>query len=680
MRVVRFSRTTTRWALLLAASVLSSACGSDPEPGGTVCGGVVRDGECYQLCEDKLCVEGNACVFPQDRPEGYCTLPCQNNDGCPYGFACYAGVPNAAGEAGNYCLTLGLPDNGKPAAACTSTSDCDNLHGLFCFEGACSFPCSSVFATCPDGSMCKGDPEANAEGPAGYCVPAPADFGVDGRYGTDCPFGDSQCDEAGGYVCLGAEGASDAYCSKPDGCQQDADCPSGYWCGAIRSAAADADDIDFTKQPKTCLRRGFCHPCETDMDCGHTEAAICVPDKQGEKFCSTPCAPGTNACVIGASCEDVGDGRTACRPDVGACYSKDPKGCDPCRIDPDCGPNAMCVTGKWGYKPGMNWCSTPCGANSEHGKASCPVAPNGLEMLCLDENMIGLGGPFDATAPNYLYKHCYAPFTVDNTEYYPGVDPPNGACGNGKVEPGEECDDANATVGDGCVDCKVTAECTFTISEPNEDGNPVIAPAPDQVKVTAADPDPAMPYVISMSFCRTFKVEGALETAGDIDVIAVMLPNEGTMFVDTYTSTPGTCTADLVTEARAWKDGETLGHESFLDLTVPCEKLSDAPEDYASTGYACPGSPTHLGCGTCDGPGVCGVCDDDSGQGDCTRMQVSTATSFSGYPIYFDGRYKVIRVYARDPGATVGNFIVIGTRFTAQAYVGPSLPVALGCY
>ncbi|HNS97935.1 MAG TPA: DUF4215 domain-containing protein [Polyangiaceae bacterium] len=678
MKLAGRYRAFARWVCMLSASVLGSACGSDPEPGGTICGGVTHEGQCLQRCEDSVCVQGNACAFTEDHPEGVCTLPCDNNDACPYGFACYSGIANAQGEAGQFCLDLGLPEQGKPGAACTSTDDCDSLHGLYCFEARCSFPCESIFETCPDGLMCKGDPSPAAGNPLGYCVPAPSDMGVDGRYGTNCPFGDSQCDEAAGFVCLGAEGTADAYCSKPDGCQQDADCPSGYWCGAIRTLTEK--DIDFSKQPKTCLRRGFCHPCESDLDCEYVDGAICVPDTRGEKFCSTPCELDSNACLIGTSCVDGGDGRTACRPDVGYCYSKDPKGCDPCRIDPDCGPNSTCVSGKWGYKPTLNWCSTPCGPNSEHGKATCPVAPNGQEMLCLDENMLSLGGPFDADDPAYLYKHCYAPFTVDNTELYPGKDPPSNVCGNGRVEAGEECDDGNSYAGDGCDQCKVTAACTFTVQEPNSDGNPVVSPKPSHVKYEGEKLDPAMPYVISTAVCKTFKVEGALETAGDVDVIAIMLPNAAEMFVDTFTSTPGTCTADLVTEARAWKNGETTDHENLLDLSVPCKKLSSLPEDYASTGYACPGSPTHLGCGTCDGPGVCGVCDDDSGHGDCSRMMVSTATSFGNYPIYFDGRYKVLRVYAKDPGATVGNYILIGSRYSSQAMLGPSTPVVLSCY
>ena len=118
---------------------------------------------------------------------------------------------------------------------------------------------------------------------------------------------------------------------------------------------------------------------------------------------------------------------------------------------------------------------------------------------------------------------------------------------------------------------------------------------------------------------------------------------------------------------------------NLLDLSVPCEKLSDVIVDLAN-GKACSGAPTHLGCGTCSGPGTCGVCDDDSGHGDCSRMLVSTATTYGEYPIYFDGMFKVLRVYAKDPNTTVGRYVLVGSRFTKEALFGPSTPIALSCY
>lgn len=669
---------TVQLSAMLIATVAALGCGSESEPAGTVCGGVVRDGTCLQRCEDSLCNPGNICVFTPERTEGYCTVSCESNDGCPWGHACVSDV-QTANDPGSYCLDLELPGQGAVGATCSTDEDCDVGHGVGCFEGSCAFPCPSVLSDCPDGTMCKGDPDAASGEAGGYCVAAQADWLVPGRYGTDCPLGDEQCDVAAGFECVGPQGTPDANCSKPDGCVTDADCPSGYWCGETR--VVENDVIDFARQPKTCLRREFCSPCESDVDCSHTTNAICVPDANGEGFCSTPCEVGADSCVIGARCEELGDGRTACRPDRGVCHVSEPQGCDPCRVDSDCGPNAVCYPGAWGYKPAMPWCSTPCGGPDSFGKNTCPVAPNGLEMLCLDENQLLLGGPFDETSPAHAYEHCYAPITVDNTERFPGEDPPNNACGNWKIESGEECDDGNTDPAYGCADCMVTAACTFTIEEPNGDGDPALTPVPNHIKISGTGLEPNLPLVISTSLCTTFKVEGAIEEAGDIDVIAIMIPNGASMWIDTFTSSVGSCTADLTTEARAWKNGEKASDESLLDLSVPCEALSDDPENYASTGYACPGSPTHLGCGSCDGPGVCGVCDKDSGYGNCNRLWVQTTTLFGGqYPVYFDGRYKVLRVYSSDPAMTVGNFVLIGNRFVESAPMSPSTPPTIGCY
>lgn len=46
-------------------------------------------------------------------------------------------------------------------------------------------------------------------------------------------------------------------------------------------------------------------------------------------------------------------------------------------------------------------------------------------------------------------------------------------CGNGTVEPGEQCDDANLVAGDGCSDtCKLEATCGNGVIEPGEDCEP----------------------------------------------------------------------------------------------------------------------------------------------------------------------------------------------------------------
>jgi cysteine-rich repeat protein len=310
-------------------------------------------------------------------------------------------------------------------------------------------------------------------------------------------------------------------------------------------------------------------------------------------------------------------------------------------------------------------------------------------MLCLNENQYDLGGPYkanDSSAPNYLYNHCYAPLTVDNSELFPDKDPPNNTCGNAKRDPNEECDDGNKVATDGCDKCKVTANCTFTITEPNADGNPALSPIPYHVPVSGAEYEPAMQYVITLSktHCATFKIEGAIEAPGDIDNIAFQLPEDAYAWIETFTSSVGSCSSDLRTEIRTWKDSEKIADPTYLDLSVPCEKLTTDIIDEAN-GKLCPTSPNHLACGSCNGPGYCGKCDEDNGIGQCNRLYLTTNptsidTNLGAIPINFEGQYKVMRVYARDAQATVANYIVIGSRFTAQADTGASTPPATSCY
>lgn len=728
---------------------LAIGCGSSDDP-EVVCNGVSAGGKCLKKCDDTACAQDNVCYATGAHPEGFCSIACVDTAACPEGFACESGTAMLSGGNAMLCVRLDIVDGGKRGTPCAGAEECDSGHGLSCvsdscqypcsnstecppmladasgnsiaaacdgtackpvtelpppgglggdcsvtglcddaaglscMEGICTVPCESIQYGCPDGFACKGTP--TSESTPGYCAPKGPEEGP-GQYGSSCPTGSAQCDASNDFVCIGPEGTSDAYCTKKDGCTQDDECPSGFWCGAIR-VGSGTQDVDFSTQPRVCMRRTFCAPCETDIDCSFQTNGICVPDANGEKFCSLPCAPGTDSCILGASCEDTGDGRTACRPDVGACHVDEPTGCSPCRIDPDCGPNALCSTGGIGWKPGMNWCMSPCGGPDANGKGTCAIAPNGLEMMCLDENQLSLGGPFTSAEPNYLYNHCYAPYTMDVTAKYPGQDPPEGICGNFRREGDEECDDGNLTETDGCTtDCKITPECKFTLTEPNDDANPVISPVPKHITLTGADNDPVFDNVIDVFKCQTFLVEGALETAGDVDSIGFKLPNKYYAWLDSYTSTIGACSdADIVTEVRAWREGTKTTDPDLMDTSVPCEGLSSEILDLAN-GQACGTDPNtgklYLGCGSCDAPGVCGSCDDDSGLGDCTRMLLSTTSSIStssgNIPVRYEGQYKMIRVFAKSPQATVANYMIVVNRFIAES-IGPATPPGVTCY
>jgi cysteine-rich repeat protein len=542
-----------------------------------------------------------------------------------------------------------------PGEPCSETRACKADSGLACAQGYCRATCSSVADGCASGFECLALPAGDPSGAPGVCLPGGKLSGP-GQYGTFCP--DAMiCDKAAGFFCKGVPGDASAFCTQKDGCATDTDCPAAFWCGSVTNPIDDKGNIDFDHPIKACLTREFCSPCATDLDCSAKTGGICVPDVNGEKFCSLPCNPGKNSCQIGVSCVDLGDGRSACRPDVGVCHVADaPKGCDPCRIDTDCGPGGLCNNGAVGNKPGMRWCSTPCGGPDASGKNTCPIAPNGAEMVCLDENELSLGGPFDSTQPNSIYKRCYKPLTVDNTDAFKGKDPTNNACGNSKREGDEECDDGNKTTTDGCDNCKIIPTCRFTLAEPNDDGKTTLM-------------QDGMPFDKVPTFCKSVLVEGSIEAAGDIDSLLFSLPDGASAWAELFTDKPGACSGDLLLEIRGGN----------VDLNVKCKDLSASVKNLdGETPSLCPDNAT-LGCGSCDTPGICGSCDDDSGIGDCPKMLISSTLQFQGYKVKFDSAVKTARIYARDPSATVANYILVVDRLTPGDQ-GPASPPGLGCY
>ncbi len=673
-----FPSQTLRTALtaLAVTGALSIGCSDDETP-EKKCGGVERDGQCFKLCDEAKCAENNLCFKTEERPEGFCALQCTDVAGCPIGYKCDPNHETLSGESGlGFCKGLGLASDGALGTTCTGDAQCDTGHGFTCLGGKCTTPCAAIGDACPTGYECVGNPSPSAGGAKGMCAETKVPV-VDKQYGTPCPSGkDDACDTANGFSCVGPVG--EGYCTKKDGCTSDDQCPTGYWCGTMRTALDDKN-IDFSKRPRACVKRTWCTPCSTDVDCSLQLGAVCAADTNGEKFCSMPCVLGGNSCIIGAECVDTGGGKGVCRPDVGVCHEANPKGCSPCRNDADCGDNAICAGGSVGYKPGMNWCLTPCG--EENGKSTCPVAPNGLEMMCLDDVNYDLGGPFSASDPNYIYKHCYAPYTVDNTEKYLESDPPRNTCGNYVREPGEECDDGNMNSADGCADCKVTADCTFSATEPNGDlwlgEGPALNKEPGHLTI-GTDWDPNMKWVISTQKCPTFKVFGSIDAPGDVDTVAFMLSNEQYAWLETFSGEVGACNGDLRTEVRPWGNAEQSAKLNLMDPDVKCEQLTSEIKDLANNKLC---SDNKLGCGSCTQSGLCGQCDSDNGIGACNRMLVSTSTKLYGqYEVKFDGKYRMIRIYGQDPTVTVSDYVIVVQKFVAQSNFGTSTPPALSCY
>lgn len=642
-------------ALFAALVVGLPACGgSDDDAPASVCNGVKRaDGKCYAKCNPASCADGTECVTTELAKEGDCMPACTKTSECLLGAACTEQTRQGTTETAMFCTPrIYLTDDaGKPKAAglpgdpCTSSAECDDGHGVRCVDGTCtSVPSCGGLKDCAAGS---GTACVTKDGVTG-CFPV-KEHGK-GQYGSVCPNGAADCDAGAGFVCVGAAGDIDAYCAKKgkDVCKTDADCSPGFWCGET-TPVDDKNNKLWDQTSAICLRRSFCAPCATDLDCSQQTGAVCVPDAQGEKFCSLPCDPTKPSCRRGSECVDVGAGAFACRPITGACHAKGtPSGCDACRIDKDCGPGAICRGSKEGFQPTVPTCAVPCGPKDASGKPTCPKAPNGFEMVCLDENTFDTGffsGPYTPADGNAAYGLCYPPFTVNNAAEYVGKVPPRNTCGNAIREGNEECDDSNLSIGDGCDgDCKVVPECRFRVEEPNGDDARQL--------VGSSGPVDRVP-----TECDTFLVEGAIETGGDIDAIDFDIDGGQFDYVTVFTDEIGSCSADLVAEVRT----------GTVNLAKTCKDLHGAMECSSTTSA----------CGSCSNDGQCGACDDDGGIGACPRLMVthSAGPAQKGSKIVlqttkYSGPDQRLRIYAKSPSATVSKYIVVVERLQSDTAYG----------
>lgn len=717
-------RLLTKTALLsffLLGSI--AGCSGDDDQPGTVCGGVVgKDGKCKQKCdkdnEAQFCaavgVTGSgACIESEEHPEGQCQQTCTAVTDCAVGYECKAGVTSMTQGSVSICSSLNLPNGGGQGVTCADNTACDQGHGFICISGTCQ-PDGSTGDTCtadtdcltegnvciggkcgaksPEGGACEEDTDCKsadlvckggtcgkkgdvgdecstaadcetAGGPCvngtclkpctsssqcadgegcklGGCLEVPAQTG-EGGYGTICTDGNSQCDTDNDYVCFTPQIGADPFCTQLEGCTADTDCPMGFWCGEARTADADGNWA-FGQNKKACLANEFCSPCATDADCQgfNYPGSICVAGADGEKFCTVECNPDSNSCITGAGCREIADGRTVCTPDAGACHDANPTGCSACRVDSDCGDGGVCWSNLvGGYRPELGWCSVPCGAGNSGKDNVCPVADTtgGLEMICLDENVKEMffygDGWTEASAPDYMYKHCMPPLTIDASTAFLPKDFPLNACGNGVREEGEECDD-NSTANDGCTNCKVDANCKFTHDEADDSGTLLTIP----------------------DACKTAVITGSL-TAGDIDSVMFTLREGPAAWVETFTNNLFECDADLVLEVRG----------GTVDTNKGCDSLSQAILNLeAASPSFCPGSPTHMGCGSCSLAGLCGVCDDDNGLNGCNRVYARTVLNFDNggtlYPVYFDSKEKTVRVYAKDDQTSVDSYKILISR------------------
>jgi hypothetical protein len=244
------------------------------------------------------CAAGNQCIDDGSGSGPQCHLVCTGQT-CPFGYYCNDGV--LSGQAADWC-----------APNTTAVSE-------------------------PDGSSPWGTP----------CLP------------TKGESSNPACDLADGFICYGVSPTdANAFCTI-DGCQQDSDCPGGWWCETVNTRPnVTTAKRSFGATRTVCKPRDYCASCKMDHDCpsaanGTQQHCVALPGSGGDaappgNYCSPQCASNAD-CTLDATCVTQW---SVCTPAQGtSCRSDDDcppasgtyQHCDSGTCTPECGSAADCT-------------------------------------------------------------------------------------------------------------------------------------------------------------------------------------------------------------------------------------------------------------------------------------------------------------------------------------------------
>ena len=270
-------------------------------------------------------------------------------------------------------------------------------------------------AQCPSGWYC------NDGQPKSWCVPATKPIAAQkGQFGGACGGG---CDAADGFACYGTSPTdATAFCTL-FGCENDSDCPGGWWCARVDQAPnATTTSRTFGQVERVCLPRQYCAPCAADHDCSPAADGTpqhCVADAKGGHFCAPACAS-DSSCAPDAICTqqwtlctgptpcDGGDCKAQacasdddCPPANGTFQHCNGGECAPecgsardCSAGQTCGPVSVC-TPRAGVCAGDGTFCSPCRSDADCTDGYCLAADYSTERFC---SQAAAGGSCDADA------------------------------------------------------------------------------------------------------------------------------------------------------------------------------------------------------------------------------------------------------------------------------------------
>ena len=370
-------------------------------------------GNCIGL-GDILCDDGNPCTIDSCEADGGCTHSmsigaCDDGDACTAKDACMNGVcepgPALQCDDGNPCTTDSCQDGGCVFAPNDGECDDGNVctEASMCKAGVCL---GTQPLDCEDGNVCT----THACDPANGCIQvdnqAPCSDDDPCTLGDSCANGSCQggvgapvCDDGNICTddsCVTGKGcvytANESKCDDGSACTLGDTCKDG-WCAF--TAILNCDDGNACTDD-TCDVKEGCISTNNEAPC--SDGNICTV---GDSCSEGACAPGADSleCDDGLYC----NGEESCDSKIGCLSGEAPTGDDgiACTVE-TCDEDLDQVVSV----PSNNACELPA-------DSLCQVAMCDVDQGCVLETELN-------------------------------------CCGNGIVEPGEDCDDSNVEDGDGC--------------------------------------------------------------------------------------------------------------------------------------------------------------------------------------------------------------------------------------
>jgi len=337
----------------------------------------------------------------------------------------------------------GVCDAGEDAASCPE--DCLPVCGNGVLEPG---------EQCDDGNTTGGDGCSATCKIESFCGDGLCQRGEDA---LSCP--EDCLPVCGNGVLEPGEQCDDGNTTKGDGCS--ATCQVESFCGNGLCETGE-DPLTCPQDCPGVCGNGVLEPGEQCDDANTKNGDGCSATCQVESFCGNGlCESGENALNCPQDCPAVcGDGVLEAGEQCDDGNTANGDGCSAgCALEVLCG-NGVCDASEDPLSCPQD-CAAVCGNGTLEPGEQCDdgntTSGDGCSATCQVEQFCGNGLCEHGEDPLICPEDCRA------------------VCGNGAVEPGEQCDDGNTTSGDGCsATCQVEQSCGNGVCGPGE--NPLTCP------------------------------------------------------------------------------------------------------------------------------------------------------------------------------------------------------------